>query len=61
VRGAVSLPHGTGKSSRIVVFAKGEKEREAREAGADEVGGDELAARITGVPKNLLYRKALKS
>ena len=47
VRGAVSLPHGTGKSSRIVVFAKGEKEREAREAGADEVGGDDLAKRIT--------------
>ena len=46
VRGAVSLPHGTGKSLRIVVFAKGEKEREAREAGADEVGADELAKRI---------------
>ena len=46
VRGAVSLPHGTGKSLRIVVFAKGEKEREAREAGADEVGADELAKKI---------------
>jgi large subunit ribosomal protein L1 len=46
VRGAVSLPHGTGKSLRIVVFAKGEKEREAREAGADEVGADDLAKRI---------------
>src|SRR5262249_52349034 len=47
VRGAVSLPHGTGKSLRVVVFAKGEKEREAREAGADEVGADELAKRIS--------------
>ncbi|MGH9886682.1 MAG: 50S ribosomal protein L1 [bacterium] len=46
VRGAVSLPHGTGKSLRVIVFAKGEKEREAREAGADEVGADDLAARI---------------
>ncbi|MBM4337886.1 MAG: 50S ribosomal protein L1 [Deltaproteobacteria bacterium] len=46
VRGAVSLPHGTGKSARVIVFAKGEKEREAREAGADAVGGDDLAAKI---------------
>jgi large subunit ribosomal protein L1 len=46
VRGAVSLPHGTGKSLRVIVFAKGEKEREAREAGADEVGAEDLAARI---------------
>lgn len=48
VRGAVALPHGTGKSVRVVVFARGDKEREAREAGADEVGGDELAQRIQG-------------
>ena len=48
VRGSVSLPHGTGKSVRVVVFARGDKEREAREAGADEVGADELAARING-------------
>jgi len=48
VRGAVVLPHGAGKSVRVIVFARGEKEREAREAGADEVGADELAARITG-------------
>jgi large subunit ribosomal protein L1 len=48
VRGSVSLPHGTGKSVRVVVFARGDKEREAREAGADEVGADDLAARITG-------------
>ena len=46
VRGAVVLPHGTGKSVRVVVFAKGDKEREAREAGADEVGAEELAKRI---------------
>jgi large subunit ribosomal protein L1 len=47
VRGAVVLPHGTGKSVRVIVFAKGDKEREAREAGADEVGAEELAKRIT--------------
>ena len=46
VRGAIALPHGTGKSVRVIVFAKGEKENEAREAGADEVGGEELAKRI---------------
>ena len=38
VRGAVVLPHGTGKQVRVLVFAKGEKEREARDAGADFVG-----------------------
>ncbi|MEA3333920.1 MAG: 50S ribosomal protein L1 [Pseudomonadota bacterium] len=47
VRGAVVLPHGTGKSARVVVFAKGEKELEARDAGADFVGGDELAKKIS--------------
>ncbi len=46
VRGAVVLPHGTGKSVRILVFAKGDKEHEAREAGADHVGADELAQKI---------------
>lgn len=46
VRGAVVLPNGTGKNVRVVVFAKGDKEREAREAGADFVGSDELAAKI---------------
>ncbi|MEA2646104.1 MAG: large subunit ribosomal protein [Chloroflexota bacterium] len=46
VRGTVVLPHGTGKKQRIVVFAQGEKQREARDAGADEVGGDDLAKRI---------------
>ena len=47
VRGAVLLPHGTGKSVRVIVFAKGEKEREAREAGADFVGAEDLAKKIT--------------
>ena len=46
VRGAVVLPHGTGKSVRVLVFAKGEKEQEAREAGADHVGAEELAQKI---------------
>ncbi len=46
VRGALVLPHGTGKDLRILVFAKGEKEKEAQEAGADYVGGDELAKKI---------------
>lgn len=46
VRGAVVLPHGIGKKIRILVFAKGEKEKEATEAGADYVGGEELAKKI---------------
>ena len=46
VRGAVVLPHGIGKSARVVVFAKGEKEIEAREAGADYVGAEDLAEKI---------------
>ena len=46
VRGAIVLPHGTGKSVRILVFAKGAKEKEAQEAGADYVGGDDLAKKI---------------
>jgi large subunit ribosomal protein L1 len=46
VRGAVVLPHGTGKTVRVLVFAKGDKAREAQEAGADYVGGDELADKI---------------
>ena len=47
VRGTVVLPHGTGKSSRVVVFATGEKIKEAEEAGADFVGGEELAKKIS--------------
>jgi large subunit ribosomal protein L1 len=46
VRGSVVLPHGTGKKQRIVVFAQGEKAREAKDAGADEVGGEDLAKKI---------------
>jgi large subunit ribosomal protein L1 len=48
VRGAVVLPHGIGKTVRVAVFAKGEKEREAREAGADLVGAEDLVERVQG-------------
>jgi large subunit ribosomal protein L1 len=47
VRGSVVLPHGTGKKVKILVFAKGEKEREATEAGADYVGADDMAEKIS--------------
>jgi large subunit ribosomal protein L1 len=46
VRGAVVLPHGTGKTNRVLVFAKGEKVSEAEAAGADFVGGDDMVAKI---------------
>jgi large subunit ribosomal protein L1 len=46
VRGTISLPHGIGKSTRVLVFAKSEKEKEAREAGADFVGAEDLAKKI---------------
>jgi large subunit ribosomal protein L1 len=48
VRGTVVLPHGLGKSKRVLVIANVEKQREARDAGADEIGGEELVERITG-------------
>jgi len=48
VRGAIVLPHGIGKAVRVAVFAKGEKEREAREAGADLVGAEDLVEKIQG-------------
>jgi large subunit ribosomal protein L1 len=48
VRGTVSLPHGTGKTARVAVFATGEKADEARAAGADIVGGDELIEQVNG-------------
>src|SRR3954449_8358165 len=47
VRGAVVLPHGTGKSARVVVMAKGDKANEARAAGADFVGAEDIAEKIT--------------
>ncbi len=46
VRGTVVLPHGTGRTTRVIVFAQGEKAQEALRAGADEVGGDDLVKRI---------------
>ncbi len=48
VRGTVVLPHGLGKSKRVVVIASGDKVREAREAGADEVGGEDIVQKILG-------------
>lgn len=48
VRGSVVLPHGLGKPVRVLVFAKGEKEKEALEAGADYAGGDEYIEKIKG-------------
>ncbi|MGD2024043.1 MAG: 50S ribosomal protein L1 [Desulfobacterales bacterium] len=48
VRGSVVLPHGTGKETKILVFAKGEKEKEATDAGADFVGNEDLVEKIKG-------------
>ncbi len=48
VRGSIVLPHGIGKSKRVVVFAKGDLADDARAAGAEEVGGDDLAKKIKG-------------
>ena len=48
VRGTVNLPHGTGKTARVLVFAAGDRADEARAAGADIVGGDELIERVSG-------------
>jgi large subunit ribosomal protein L1 len=47
VRGAIVLPHGTGQTVRVLVFAKGDKEREAREAGADFAGSDDMVAKVS--------------
>ncbi len=48
VRGSIVLPHGTGKTFRVLVFAKGEKVREAESEGADFVGGDDIATKVQG-------------
>ena len=48
VRGSIVLPHGIGKSKKVVVFAKGDKAEEAKAAGADEVGAEDLATKIKG-------------
>lgn len=48
VRGTVVLPHGLGKTKRVIVVASGDKVREAREAGADDVGGDDMVQKIQG-------------
>jgi len=48
IRGSVPLPHGTGKTVRVLAFAKGEKEREATEAGADFAGSDDMVAKVQG-------------
>lgn len=48
VRGAIALPNGTGKSARVLVFAKGEKVREAEAAGADHIGAEDLIEKISG-------------
>ncbi len=48
VRGTVNLPHGTGKTARVIVFAGGEKAEQARAAGADEVGADDLIEKVAG-------------
>jgi ribosomal protein L1 len=48
VRGAIVLPHGIGKAVRVAVFAKGEKDKEARDAGADVVGAEDLVEKIQG-------------
>ncbi|MGA2193203.1 MAG: 50S ribosomal protein L1 [Nitrospirota bacterium] len=48
IRGSVPLPHGTGKTVRVLAFAKGDKEREARDAGADFAGSDDMVAKIQG-------------
>jgi large subunit ribosomal protein L1 len=48
VRGAIVLPHGTGKSPKILVFAQGDKAKEAQDAGADYVGGEDLVEKISG-------------
>jgi large subunit ribosomal protein L1 len=52
VRGVIALPHGTGKTMRVAVFAKGDKAKEAKDAGADLVGAEDLAEKITAGEMN---------
>ena len=54
VRGTVSLPHGTGKTARVLVFAVGDKATDAEAAGADEVGGDELIEKVSKATPTLM-------
>jgi large subunit ribosomal protein L1 len=58
IRGTVSLPHGTGKTARVIVFATGAAADAAKAAGADEVGGDELIEKVAeaGPTSTQLYR-----
>ena len=60
VRGAIVLPHGVGKAVRVLVFAKGEKEKEAVDAGADHVGGEELAKKNHQFEAELLVARQLQ-
>src|SRR2546426_29497 len=57
VRGAVVLPHGIGKTVRVAVFAKGEKEREAREAGADVIGAEDLVDNANAIIEAIMRAK----
>ena len=62
VRGAIVLPNGTGKTKKVLVFAKGDKAKEAEGAGADYVGAEELAQKIQSVSgwSSVLTRKACR-
>ena len=57
VRGTVNLPHGTGKTARVLVFANGDKAEAAREAGADYVGSDDLLEKVAGRLARLRRRR----
>ena len=61
VRGAAVLPNGTGKTVRVIVFAQGDKARDAQAAGADEVGTDDLAKKIAETKMNDLNATSLEA